>query len=394
MKKIKSIVLFGFLMSFFLINVHAKNTLLTCEYYKAADTLSPYPGNQQVGILCDIYDNYTHQCYMEVGSESASRSSNKEKIQNWGTTVGLSWKAKDYVKNNNKCPDFLSIRLKNGAIFNIGGYEIYAAENMESIIELNKKLKGQRYSATLKGMQISNEKKKQAENNVKNYTESINSQINTYSISTCAKDEKIITKYEKCKQILSNLKSNISSWDVNVHNYINQGYFNENDIIIKNYREAVKNANSFFYQSEKELEEKNKEIQEELNLNKPNNNGNNHNSNNNTQNSGENVLKFCSEPKIQKTFKFLGILLFIIKILIPILLIVLGATDYAKVVVSSDSDAISKSTKALMIRIFAGIVIFLIPTIINFAFSLIQNADTTFNDCRICLFDPNNCKTE
>ena len=156
----------------------------------------------------------------------------------------------------------------------------------------------------------------------------------------------------------------------------------------------MKNANSFFYQSEKELEEKNKEIQEELNLNKPNNNGNNHNSNNNTQNSGENVLKFCSEPKIQKTFKFLGILLFIIKILIPILLIVLGATDYAKVVVSSDSDAISKSTKALMIRIFAGIVIFLIPTIINFAFSLIQNADTTFNDCRICLFDPNNCKTE
>ncbi len=369
-------LIFMLLLSVFCVSwVSAEETILTCEYYKAADTLSPYPGNQQVGVLCDVYDDYTHQCYMEVGSESATRNSNKESVLNWNTSVENDWQAKEYVKDNNGCPSYLSIRLENGAIFNIGGYEIYMAENLESLIELNKKLSNQRYPATLKGMQISNENKKKAEENIKKYTEMINSQIRSYSIQSCAKEENTITRYEECKEIVSNLKSNISTWDVNVHNYINQGYFNEEDTIIKDYRRAVNNAEFFLEQSEKELEEKNKEIQEELGIL--------------DEKKSEVHISFCDNKGVKGTLKLIGNLLLIAKIIIPIILIIFGIIEFTKALTSADNDAISKATKSFILKIISAIIIFILPTLINFIFSSIVKEGSDYNQCRRCIFNRN-----
>ncbi len=105
------------------------------------------------------------------------------------------------------------------------------------------------------------------------------------------------------------------------------------------------------------------------------------------------IENFCKEPKILKAFRFIGYLLLIVKIVIPILLIVLGSTDFVKAVISSDADAVKKSTQTLITRVIAGVVIFFLPTIVNFVFNLIPSQSVSSTEqCRTCIFYPNRCK--
>ena len=106
-----------------------------------------------------------------------------------------------------------------------------------------------------------------------------------------------------------------------------------------------------------------------------------------------NIANFCNEEKAQNALRFVGYLLLVVKILVPILLIVFGVVDYFKAVVSSDADAIGKSTKSFIMRVIAGVVIFLIPTIINFVFGLMPSNSSVSNidKCRACVLSPNKC---
>ena len=89
--------------------------------------------------------------------------------------------------------------------------------------------------------------------------------------------------------------------------------------------------------------------------------------------------------------RFIGYLIIIVKIIIPILLIVLGVVDYAKAVVSSDTDSVQKATSTLIKRIIIGIAIFFIPTIVNLVFKSFLHTDNSYDDCRVCLFEPSKC---
>jgi len=111
--------------------------------------------------------------------------------------------------------------------------------------------------------------------------------------------------------------------------------------------------------------------------------------------------QICTKEGILKSFRFFGYLLFIVKILVPIILIIMGSIDFGKAMLDSNQDAVIKSAKALGYKIAAGVIVFLIPTIINFFFGLFEsNADnyidgsSTFANCRTCLFDPKGCNIE
>lgn len=118
---------------------------------------------------------------------------------------------------------------------------------------------------------------------------------------------------------------------------------------------------------------------------------NNNNSNNSTNNANNNNkkpvdLRVCNNKNVKIVLKFIGYFLLIAKILVPILLIVFGAIDYSKAMVSNEVD-IQKATKNLIFRILAGMVIFILPTLINFVFSNIVKESTGFNQCRACIFN-------
>ncbi len=99
---------------------------------------------------------------------------------------------------------------------------------------------------------------------------------------------------------------------------------------------------------------------------------------------------FC-KGSVQGVFTTLGWIFFILKILIPIILIVFGSIDFAKAVLSSKDDEIKKSAKSLVMRAIAGIIIFFIPTILGFIISIFDKTNAyngTFGDCTKCMLNP------
>ncbi len=101
--------------------------------------------------------------------------------------------------------------------------------------------------------------------------------------------------------------------------------------------------------------------------------------------------ELCYQPGVAKSFRFFGYLLFIAKVIIPIILIATGSMDFAKALTSSNQDALTKSTRRFALRIVTGVVVFLLPTIIYFFFNLIPTDDSAHKNCSTCLFRPNQC---
>jgi hypothetical protein len=105
-------------------------------------------------------------------------------------------------------------------------------------------------------------------------------------------------------------------------------------------------------------------------------------------------MSFCSGTA--PIWQFLGNVLTIVKIVIPILILFFGVLDFGKAVVASKDDEIKKSLKSLLFRILSGTVIFFIPVLIEFAFGLVGSFGDIKSDyevCVNCLTSPKNCKT-
>ena len=116
------------------------------------------------------------------------------------------------------------------------------------------------------------------------------------------------------------------------------------------------------------------------------------------------ITKFCNEPQVARTLKFLGLLLAIAKVLVPALIIGLGFVDLAKIVISGKMDEAKKQGVNIIKRVVIGVVIFLIPTILitiyNVAYSIANdseavtsgelNVPTNFKNCVGCILDANN----
>lgn len=117
---------------------------------------------------------------------------------------------------------------------------------------------------------------------------------------------------------------------------------------------------------------------------------------------GNAQLDFCDEPRIQNLFKIAGTIIFLLKILIPVIIILLGTIDLFKAMISGDEKDISTSINSLIKRFVVGIVIFFIPAVIKTLFNIIDSSkeqgDTQwiFNSkCYNCLLDPNgNCEID
>lgn len=107
-------------------------------------------------------------------------------------------------------------------------------------------------------------------------------------------------------------------------------------------------------------------------------------------------LEFCASTA--NIWYVVGLVVLIIKIVIPLLLIILGMVDLGKAVVSSDDKAISKSVSSLVKRFIAAVVVFFIPTIVSALFnalSLMSEQDQAdYNKCVQCVTNANGeCKS-
>lgn len=92
-------------------------------------------------------------------------------------------------------------------------------------------------------------------------------------------------------------------------------------------------------------------------------------------------------------WQIIGWVLWVFKIVIPIVIIIFGMIDLGKAVVASKDDEIKKSIKSLAMRAIAGIVIFFIPTLVGAIFGLVgefqsDEMQAEYGKCKACIVNP------
>ena len=93
-------------------------------------------------------------------------------------------------------------------------------------------------------------------------------------------------------------------------------------------------------------------------------------------------LSLCEEPGILRVFLILKYALQIVFILVPIILIIMVIIDLSKVIMSPKKEEVSSSIPKIAKRTVAAIVIFLLPTIMDYVFTYIITSDT--NELKVC----------
>ena len=77
----------------------------------------------------------------------------------------------------------------------------------------------------------------------------------------------------------------------------------------------------------------------------------------------------------------------------------MGIKDLFDVIVSGKEDVASKKIKSLVTRIAIGVIIFLLPGIVDFLFNTITDITKSdglsgMNNCKTCILNPGDCYTE
>lgn len=91
--------------------------------------------------------------------------------------------------------------------------------------------------------------------------------------------------------------------------------------------------------------------------------------------------------------------IYIIKILVPIIIIVLGMIDFGKAALSGDDKANVTTITTLGRRLIIGVLIFFIPTILDFFLGLVDGTKESvskYGPCTKCMLEPfsDTCKPQ
>lgn len=106
----------------------------------------------------------------------------------------------------------------------------------------------------------------------------------------------------------------------------------------------------------------------------------------------ENDWNLCTNPRALKVFKFIGNILKVAFIIVPILLIVMGSIDFMKATVAGKDDDIKKSQSVFVKRMIAAVIVFFVPIITNLVMGLLTDDTTIKNsNCLTCMLDPSSC---
>jgi len=102
----------------------------------------------------------------------------------------------------------------------------------------------------------------------------------------------------------------------------------------------------------------------------------------------------CQNPNSLKVFKFIGNILKVAFIIIPIVLIVMGSIDFMKAVTAGKEDDIKKAQSAFIKRIIAAVLVFFVPIIVNIVMrTVLGKEELTQKNCFTCVISPSTCNT-
>ena len=94
-----------------------------------------------------------------------------------------------------------------------------------------------------------------------------------------------------------------------------------------------------------------------------------------------NLIDMCTNPYILRVMYILALALKIVCIIVPIIIIATTMMKAFNVVISGKDDGLREMLPFSLKKIISGLIIFLLPTIINFAISLVGDASYEVNLC-------------
>lgn len=90
---------------------------------------------------------------------------------------------------------------------------------------------------------------------------------------------------------------------------------------------------------------------------------------------------FCADSAT--IWQFVGEIIYIIRIVIPVLIILLGTLDLGKAVMAGEDKKIKEAQKTFLMRLIYGIAIFFIFVLVEVVFGLL-GVETNEGDSKIC----------
>ena len=100
--------------------------------------------------------------------------------------------------------------------------------------------------------------------------------------------------------------------------------------------------------------------------------------------------QFCGE--MEPVLKVVGLVVFGIKVAVPIILIVIGMLDLAKAVTEKKEDDIKAAQQKLIKRAIAAVLVFLVVTLVGLVMGLIGAGE--YKSCMDCINHPFGCKID
>ena len=91
-----------------------------------------------------------------------------------------------------------------------------------------------------------------------------------------------------------------------------------------------------------------------------------------------------NDSEMAMVFGLVKFILSVICIVVPVVMILLGTIDLFKAVTAGKDEEIKKRQKALITRLIAGIIVFLVPSIVSLLMGLIGQSSKTTDSWKSC----------
>lgn len=97
------------------------------------------------------------------------------------------------------------------------------------------------------------------------------------------------------------------------------------------------------------------------------------------------AANFCDD--IQPTLRIIYYVLLVLKIMVPLGIIFMGAFDFYNAVMGGNADSLKKEAIILGKRCITGLIIFFAPTLINLVINNVDKSASDYKKCTNCVFD-------
>ena len=108
------------------------------------------------------------------------------------------------------------------------------------------------------------------------------------------------------------------------------------------------------------------------------------------------AIDFCENESMLRAFAIIRVFITVVKVMVPLLIIIKTTIDLTKAIIASNDNQIKEITTKIPRRLIAGLIIFLIPTLINYIFNALvpmQDTASSFASCTTCMTTASECDT-